>query len=31
MAVLLPLWKSKYVTARKVLQCVSAVMKWAMA
>ena len=31
MAVLLPLWTSKYVTARKVLHRISAVMKWAMA
>ena len=31
MTVLLPLWTSKYVTARKVLHRVSAVMKWAVA
>ncbi len=31
MAVLLPLWTSKYVTARKVLHRSSAVMKWAVA
>ena len=31
MAVLLPLWTSKYVTARKVLHRVGAVMKWAVA
>ena len=31
MAVLLPIWTGKYVTARKVLHRVSAVMKWAVA
>ena len=31
MAVLLPLWTNKYVTAQKVLHRISAVMKWAMA
>ena len=31
MEVLLPLWTAKYVTARKVLHRVSAVMKWAVA
>ena len=31
MAVLLPLWTSKYVTARKLLHRISSVMKWAIA